>query len=731
MEKIKNFLTIEDKIISKKHLLLLMLIAYVFSIAVRFIWVYEFKDVAEYHWNNELMINTNDGYWWAEGTRDILKGSHEPNDYSSVTYPISKLTAFFVKILPFSFETIILYIPAFLGSLLVIPIILIGYSIKKPYMGFVAGLIGGIVWSYYNRTMVGYYDTDMLVIVFPTIVLSGIIFALTHNRNRWLLIMTFSIIMYSWWYGGAYSLLLAMAFMLFIYTFVFERKRLFNYKLLIFILIAMLPALILELKLFLSFFLFFIFHYEEHRVDRFNKIYDFMKKFNITTEKLVFIIFILVIILVLFSGGFSGIISKLNDYVFRSAIAGDITLHYFNVVQTVREAGHIPFEIFANRISGHPIIFFLSTIGYFLLAFRYKILLLALPMLGLGFLAMQGGLRFTVYAVPINALGIAYLIFLFAKYFQNAFAHNIKFIAKYIFVILATLAVLYPNIIHIQNYKVPVVFDKNEVTILDKLKDVAGREDYVVTWWDYGYPIRYYSDVKTLIDGAKHSGFQNYPVSFILSHPNQTAAANMARLDVEYTELNFKDGKGSTMDRALQDYGLKNPNELIKAISSKDFKLPEKTRDVYIYLPFRMLNIFPTVNLFSNLDLLSGQTYPNPFFYFARNFQDKGNEIHLGSGIKVFKEGGAIQIGNQKIVLNSFITVGYNKDGRLQRHVQSLDPNSPISVIFMQTYKAFLVLDQNMLNSLFIQLFVLEEFDSELFEPSIMSPLVKVYKLKK
>lgn len=731
MEKIKNFLTIEDNEVSKKHLLLLILIAYIFSIAVRFIWVYEFKDAESFYWNNELMINTNDGYWWAEGARDILKGSHEPNDYSAVTYPISKLTAFFVKILPFSFETIILYMPAFIGSLLVIPIILIGHAIKKSYLGFVAGLLGGIAWSYYNRTMVGYYDTDMLVIVLPTFVLWAMVFAITHNKNRWLLITTFTIITYLWWYGGGHSLLLSMAFMLFMYTFIFERKNIFNYKLLTFILLAI-SAISIELKIFLSIVLFLVYHYEEHRVEKLTSIYEAFKKFNITTEKLVFIILGLVVLFSIFQGTFLGPIEKLKTYVFRSAIAAEeLSLQYFNVVQTVREAGAIPFETFANRISGHPITFILSTIGYFLLALRYRVLWLALPMMALGFIALKGGLRFTVYAVPINALGIAYLIFLVAKYTQNIFNQKVSVFAKYGFIILATGAILYPNIKHVQDYKVPVVFDKNEVSVLDKLKSITQREDYILTWWDYGYPIRYYSDVKTVIDGAKHDGFQNYPVSFVLSYPNQVAAANMARLNVEYTELNFIDRKGDDIKRILQDYNLKNPNELIKAISDKEFKLPEKTRDVYVYLPLRMLNIFPTVTLFSNLDLLSGQQYPQPFFYYAQQFQDTGKEINLGGGIKVIKEGGIIQIGNQKLALNSFVTVGYNQAGQLSRHIQQIDPNSPISVIFMQSYNAFLVIDKHMFNSLFVKLFVLEDFDKELFEPVIFTPFAKVYKLKR
>jgi len=64
------------------------------------------------------------------------------------------------------------------------------------------------------------------------------------------------------------------------------------------------------------------------------------------------------------------------------------------------------------------------------------------------------------------------------------------------------------------DYRVPSVFTKDEVKVLDRLKNIASREDYVVAWWDYGYPIRYYSDVKTLVDGARHSGNINFPVSF-------------------------------------------------------------------------------------------------------------------------------------------------------------------------------------------------------------------------
>ena len=133
------------------------------------------------------MINTNDGYYFAEGARDIISGVHQNLDSSPIDNPVSQLTALLVKILPFSFETIILWMPAFLGSLLVVPLVLIGNSLKQPIVGIIAGFLAPITWSYYNRTMTGYYDTDMLTIVLPTFIVWGIVPSLLNKENRFFL----------------------------------------------------------------------------------------------------------------------------------------------------------------------------------------------------------------------------------------------------------------------------------------------------------------------------------------------------------------------------------------------------------------------------------------------------------------------------------------------------------------------------------------------------------------
>ncbi|MDF1875193.1 peptide transporter [Sulfurimonas sp. SAG-AH-194-I05] len=714
MNKIKETLHLKKNTLNIKYFLVLMLMAFIFSILVRMIWVDQFSGVDNFKWNNQLMINTNDGYFYAEGARDILAGTHQDNDLSPVSQPLSRLTAFLASILPISFETLILYMPTFFGSLLIVPIMLITRIFKQDMVGFVAALLGGIVWSYYNRTMTGYYDTDLLVVVLPTFFIWGVLYSLSHEDSDSFLIAPLFAIATMHWHGGLVHIVNGVFILTLIYTFFYEKHNLYYYKFLSILVIALttLPVLV---KVLFMIALVTSFHFLRDKL----------------TKKIVISISLLSAFIYLVFGGADWIIGILNNAYITRIFADDVnlSLHYFGVVGTVREVGSIPFETFANRISGHTLTFWLSIVGYMLFIWRYKLFIVTFPMVILGFFALQGGLRFTVFSVPFMAIGISYFIFIMANIVENLFADNIKEYAKYGFIVLATIAVLYPNIMHIIAYKVPTVFNKEEVVVLDKLGQIATREDYVLSWWDYGYPIRYYADVKTLVDGGKHDGSSNFPVSFALLN-NQTAAANMLRLDVEFTELNFSKPCGPSIECMLKHSNIKNPNALVSALNSKTLQLPTKTRDIFVYLPNRMLNILPTVDLFSNLDLLTGKQKKRPLFFVSKSFTEDTTSIKLGNGVQVMKQGGKIKIGNQLVNLNQFIVTEYDSKGVLHKNIQNIDPTSQVFVIFMKNYNQFLVLDRRLYNSLFIQLFVLENANKDLFEPVILSPLAKVYKLK-
>jgi len=698
-----------DDRVSPPQLFALILIAFLFSLGIRMIWVYQFAGVDTFMWNGQFMINTNDGYCWAEGARDILNGSHQPNDLSPVDKAPAILTALLAKILPVSFESLLFYMPAALGSLIVVPVILIGRLLGHSYMGFIAALMAAIIHSYYNRTMVGYCDTDMLNIVLPLFIVWGVLFALIEQRNRYLLITTATVIFYSWWYESSYTLDAAIVGGLFLYTLLFERKNSFNYKLIAFFLIGI-SHIDISLKVLLSVGLFLLFHFENKRI----------KHIELGVLAGAAILFF-------FAGGLDPIIGVFNAYVTRgtAATGGGNALHFYNVIETVREAGHIPFTVLAERLSGHVVTFFIGLAGYLLLLGRYRIMLLTLPMFGLGMFAIWGGLRFTVYAVPFFALGIGYAILLLTRFLSSK-------AAKITIASALTALALYPSISHILDYKVPTVMQQNEVAVLEQLKTIASREDYVVSWWDYGYPIRYYSDVKTWIDGGKHSGDVNYPASYVLTAQDPLAAAKMMRLFTEYTEKSFSDPAKtapSDFEYMMQKEGYTDPDDFLSALALPETALPAKTHDVYLYLPLRMMEIFPTVALFSNIDLKSGQERQQPFFYPAQMIQDTGETIELGQGISIVKPKGILKLGNREIPIKSFYEVGYDQNKHLRVNEQSLSSEG-LNVIYMASYQKLLVVDDFYLNSVYFQMFIFERYDKNLFEPVILDPMSKIYRLK-
>jgi len=223
-----------------------------------------------------------------------------------------------------------------------------------------------------------------------------------------------------------------------------------------------------------------------------------------------------------------------------------------------------------------------------------------------------------------------------------------------------------------------------------------------------------------------HTGELNFPVSYALLN-NQISAANISRLDVEYAAQ----GKSrQSIKHYMKDNGFVDPNDFLLAIDDKQFNLPAKSRDVYFYLPFRMLDILPTVGIFGLIDLTTGEKKIEPFFYQSQWFKEDNEKIDFGRNVVLDKKTSMLKLGAQDIPVKRFISVGY-KDGKLQRQEASLHPASNISIIYMRDYKRMLIVDDFYYNSTYIQLFVFENYDKELFEPVIFSPYAKVYKLKR
>jgi dolichyl-diphosphooligosaccharide--protein glycosyltransferase/undecaprenyl-diphosphooligosaccharide--protein glycosyltransferase len=740
------------------YIFALILFAFVFSSLVRLTWVYQMNvpDNDRMRWNEEFMVTTNDSYYWAEGARDLIfcdkdnasigeyyqQNCHQEFDLSPIEEPLPKLTHFLYDALPFSLETIIFYLPIFGASLAVIPIILMGSRLNFLLTGFIAALFTSIGVSYYSRTVVGYYDTDMFNLLFPMLLVWSLSLTIKTKEKKYLLLSGLEVVIYRWWYPSSYSLEFAFFGLVVIYTIymliiestqnkklsileiLFLKQNVLNYQLLSIMLVGMMgaPFIVRFIGVIALYFIFF------------KKGFEKFAPYILAGAIAAFFI----------TGGINPIINQLNSYIFqREGTIADGELHFFSVTQTIVEAQTVSIADIAERTSGNIYLFIVAIIGYGWLCFRQPAMLFMLPLLGLGFMSLKGGLRFAMYATPVIAFGIGFFIFRITE-LMHVYVKNKKIVlaSSAIFTLVATVFILNPLVVNAWNYRTGTVFVQDEVKLIEEFGKNVSREDYVVTWWDYGYPIRYHADVKTLVDGAKHSGDVNFPVSFALSH-DQKSAANMARLDVEYTENRYLTDKTnqnkSESDKVelpsnnvawiMKDYGFKSSNDFIISLK-KDMDLPKKTRDIYFYLPLRMLDIYPTIMRFSYLDLMSGKSVRQPFFLISRGSKDAGNTLILDQGFSIDKQQNLLVTPDRRTYpIKRFVQVGYQADG-LHANIQNLQYDGVYSLIHLQAYGAFLVVDEAMYNSVYVQLFYLEQYDHELFELVAANPYGKFFKLK-
>ena len=697
--------------VTKIQLWGLMLVAYIFSFAIRMIWVYQFQDNPNFYWNDELMINTNDGYTWAAGAQHVLFGMHEHNAGIRDLWGNATIffTVLFAKITPFSLETIILYMPAVISSLVVIPIILITRLYNQALWGFFAALLGSITWSYYNRTMIGYYDTDMFSAMAPMFILYFLMKSTMDFTPRAALYAAIAIAIYPFLYDSGKSIVYAMGIIYAAYMMFYHRDDKTTYVSMVLVFMALTPFPLIVPYNYLV------------KIAVLGVLYFVLNRFSVEERKLMMISAILLLLFMYFGNVFGLILGKIMSYI--STGTASEGLHFYGVHQTIREAGQIPFQTFANRISGSSLGVLIAFIGYIVLVVRHRAFILALPLVGIGAFALLGGLRFTVYAVPVAAMSAIYLFHVVTLMISNK---------KSIYILAMTLLtalMIYPNITHIIGYKVPTVLKKAEVSDLVKLNSIADSKDYTLTWWDYGYPVWFYSETNTIIDGGKHQN-DNFIISKIMQTTSPELAANLSRLAVEtYVDSNY-----TTIANTLFKNGEENqidPNVLLSELENDIYDLPPKTRDIYLYLPYRMLNIFPTVSVFANLDLITGKKERKVTFYPTNAIGNKNGILSFRNGIIFDANKGEVKVGRETKNVKYFISTQNTNDGQILLQTKLYHVEGEYTIVYMKSYSRFVIMDNETFKSMYVQMFMLGKYDKKLFELVVSSPYSKIYKLRK
>lgn len=709
-----------------------IVIAIFISIYAREAFVYYSSAFSYYFFDGNRLLTTNDAYHFATATKDLINGNIDNAFYPIATFEMpSILSAIFYYILPFSIDDLFFFLPIILSSFVAIPVYLLAKDMTNKYFALFAAILTPLSIGYSNRTIGGYYDTDMLMLFFP---LFGMYFLYRilkqYNLRDVIFAAIFFILALLWHKVSATYLLTASIFFALFYVLIKDRKNLKLYEALG-ILIISISFINIYIKLIL---LAILLHFMSDKVLFFQNITDKIK----SKIKYKSILILLIGCSVFIIANIDLILSRFATYVTDKMITQSaITLH--STSGTIMELAPLTISNLAERTMGDNATFVIGLIGIVVMFIKINKSIILLPFLLLSILSLKFGLRFSMFGAPVFSLGYFYLLYFALNLLNNLFKdkivlNGVKFILSICFALFAIM----PNYYHTKNYFVPPVVLGNEINALDAIKqDSTSRDDLSISWWDYGFLIPYYANTKVIIQGTDLDGINHFISSFILSSSSQIASYNMSKLIAEAFYTDDKELiKHHNLDRILYKYdAIKDPKSFIDSLGDSSFKTPKINNNIYLYIPYSILSIQTAIDEFSDIDYSNGKVLHDEKSKTLAQYAsivDKKDYYLLDGEFEFYPQNGIFKsIKSGKFInVQQFHIINRVGDKLQTTTTKYSDDKKKLHIIYSKELNMFFAIDERTNSSLSVQLFLYENYDKNLFSLIHSDKGAKAYKLK-
>ena len=659
---------IKDVKLDKKEFIFYLSIAYIFGVFVRVLLFNNIIGVDEYWFEGRpIPIWSDDSGLYGYYAKEILKGA---NFAFSGDYILSYIIAYIVKITHLHIDWVMFVLPAFLSSLVITPIIALGYILNRVQFSFFVAIIGVIGINYYTRSYLGYIDTDGINMFLIYSLVTSIIAVIYKENLKYSIISILSIITLFEFYHSSKPLIAGVLVGYLILGSIFYLRKKIIYQL--FIIVSLSFILVVKFGFLISLIVSGL------------AIFLLLQDSYINYKFYILAIVISILSILLFTD-ISSFYSRALEY---ANIDSLVTIGEFkirNVLSTVSEVQQRGiFAIYDNFI-GVKYYVIVATIGYFLLVYRHREFIFLLPLLILGYMSFKIGIRFTMYSSFVLSFGFVYILYFFKE--------NIVYIG-------VTLAIflMFFNILRINSYIKPKYFLNQELKILNELK--LKKDSMIISWWDYGWPLWYYTGYKnTYIDnGLNTQGGTVFVSKILFSLPKE--AYDLSKIV-------------STDTRDLSI--LKSQESINKKVNSI-----KKRKDIYILLHKNMINMILTLLEFSNRDILTGDIQEKSRFL-PSSLQSRDKNYIKTDKFKIdIKKGIIIDSYNNSVILSRIVDVE-------DRNIQNYHNKSKVLIVISN--KKVFFMDITIFNSFLIQSLILNRVDSKYFEGVSDSSYMKILKL--
>lgn len=152
-----------------------------------------FWDNLAYRLGDEYLLATHDAYHWISGAEGFGRATH---------HPMASLARFLSWLTGQSPAVACFWAPPFLCGFLAVSIFLWGWGLGRPFAGIAAGILAPLAPAFCARTLLGFYDTDLVIVTFAVLlglapalwispwlaslpeILVGIFLRRRHKKNR-------------------------------------------------------------------------------------------------------------------------------------------------------------------------------------------------------------------------------------------------------------------------------------------------------------------------------------------------------------------------------------------------------------------------------------------------------------------------------------------------------------------------------------------------------------------
>lgn len=707
----------------------LIVIAMAFILNLRLLYADSTRFMPQYFFNGERILTTNDGYHYANATRDWLDGySGDEAFFPAAEFQMPALLSVMIyKMLPISLDDLFFYMPMVLSVLLVIPVFLITKNVSNTLVAFLAAILAPITQSYAIRTMGGYYDTDMLILTLPLMSVYFLLRMLEYCRIRdCILGVIFCILAMAWHSASGIYLVGAAVFLAICYALIFLRK---NPK--IFELLGVLIIALSTLNIFLKIALIAVFlHFITDRV------YILKTQTNAIKARLKYksaVLFLLALGIGLLANA-DLFIKKFIMYVVAADVLQNSGIIVRGVTDTILELKPLYFGGAVVRIIGDYVSFIIASLGILLLIYKKPQTIILLPFVLLGLASVKIGIRFSMFASPVFSIGVFYFVYFLTQFVHKIFDDKVVIYGVKVAVYVAiSWSVIMPHIYFSKNIGYAPSLYGDELSALNAIKDDSkSRDSVTISWWDYGFLTSYYSNTRSIISGIDMDGVMHFVAARIITETNQKAAYNLMKIATNLYYNAPKDLQGNLVEKIVAKYGdTENPNAVFANMEHLNDAPLE--RDIYIFIPYQLFELTATIEQFSDIDLRNGKaTFANAKLVQYYNIAKEGDIFVLDDIMKFDEKNGTItDIESGKTLrLQAFHSVNRIHNTLQTTITKYSDDKDALIAVFSSDMNRFFLIDERTNNSLLVQFFLYENYDRNLYRMIYKNAQSKAWKLK-